>query len=85
MAVLSPRQWHRGRAGGRAAGARQASSAEQLRTLGSGIRRLDAAKRGSLPLHDTKDLIGFADVLRTWIAETPAQFRKAWAIYRARK
>lgn len=54
------------------------------------FRKLDVGKRGYVTLAETKDLIGFADAFRAADSQgsgqlTLAQFKKAWAIYKAKK
>lgn len=54
------------------------------------FKRIDADKRGYVTLDETKDLIGFKDAFQAVDSNgsgklTPAQFRKAWAIYKTKK
>jgi len=54
------------------------------------FRKLDAGKRGYVTLEDTKDLIGFEDAFKAVDTQrsgklTLTQFKKAWAIYKAKK
>jgi len=49
---------------------------------------LDVGRRGYVTRHDTKDLLGFGDAFRAVDRQrsgklTRAQFRRAWAIYKA--
>lgn len=54
------------------------------------FRKLDVAKRGYVTLEDTTDLLGFEQAFRAVDSAgsgklTPAQFRKAWSIYKSRQ
>ena len=54
------------------------------------FRKLDAGKRGYVTPDDTKDLIGFEDAFKAVDTQrsgklTLPQFKKAWAIYKAKK
>lgn len=54
------------------------------------FRKLDVAKRGYVTLEDTRDLLGFEEAFRAVDTAgngrlTPAQFRKAWSIYKSKQ
>lgn len=59
-----------------------------LKSADAVFDELDAARRGYVTRHDTKDLLGFGNAFRAADRQrsgklTRAQFRKAWAIYKA--
>lgn len=54
------------------------------------FKKLDVAKRGFVTLEDARDLLGFEEAFRAVDTTgsgklTPAQFRKAWSIYKSRQ
>lgn len=62
----------------------------ELENADSVFRKIDADKRGYVTLDETKDLLGFEDAFKEVDDKgsgrlTPAQFRKAWSIYKAKK
>lgn len=59
-----------------------------LKSADAVFNKLDARQRGYVTREETKDLIGFGDAFRAVDSKgsgqlTRAQFRKAWAIYKA--
>lgn len=61
-----------------------------LKNADAVFSELDAGGRGYVTRHDTKDLLGFGDAFDAVDTRgsgrlTRAQFRRAWAIYRAAK
>lgn len=62
----------------------------ELENADSVFKKLDVDKRGYVTLDETKDLIGFEDAFKAVDDKdsgklTPAQFRKAWSIYKTKK
>lgn len=58
-----------------------------LKSADAVFKQLDHKRRGYVTRHETKDLIGFEDAFRAVDRTgsgrlTPAQFRKAWALYK---
>lgn len=62
----------------------------ELENADSVFRKIDVDKRGYVTLDETKDLLGFEEAFKEVDDKesgrlTPAQFRKAWSIYKAKK
>ncbi|WP_265942508.1 EF-hand domain-containing protein [Dechloromonas sp. A34] len=59
-----------------------------LKSADAVFDELDVGRRGYVTRHDTKDLLGFGEAFRSVDSRrsgklTRAQFRRAWAIYKA--
>lgn len=62
----------------------------EINNADSVFRKLDVANRGYVTLEDTTDLLGFEEAFRAADSAgsgklTPAQFRKAWSIYKSKQ